>query len=241
MNEWRAIRTLIAFELKREWKGVLFALLFALYFAIIYSAMGDAPKDDSSAARVLSGSRDWIYLFGLPIFENLMNRTCFGYWRDDPSTRRMAHWRTMPIPVRTIVTARHVQSVFLLIITGGLFIAVPCLMNPSWMSVGSGADWFPGGIVWIGYGLIAHMGCIYLELGFSGKTFMKWYLGFIGIMGAISVLLAWQGVSLYLEVLKLADKQPIWVPMAGVAVTALAMKLGIDSTVKRMQQRSYTF
>ncbi|CAM3682719.1 hypothetical protein COLU111180_02755 [Cohnella lubricantis] len=241
MNGWQAVRTIIAFELKRDWLGVLVTVVFALYFGVLYSGLTEPPEDGSSVSNMLNGMRDWIYLFALPLFGCVMNRTCFAYWRNDPFTRRFAHWRTMPIPLRAIASARHVQSILLLHLAGGLFIAVPCLLNPSWMTVGDGASWIPGGIVWIAYALIVQTGYIYMELGFSGRTFVKLYLGFVAITGVLSTLLAWQGVSLYLEVLRLADTQPVLAPLAAITAAIAAIKLGHEMTVRRMQNRSYTF
>lgn len=230
----------MAFELKREWTGVLISVLFALYFTTIYSGVSYAPDVGRAATRLLSGMRDWIYLFGLPLLGNLMNRTIFGYWKDDPFTRRIAHWRTMPIPLRAIATARQAQSVLMIAVSGSLFIAVPCLLNPSWMT-GGDANWISAGIVWIAYGMIVQTGYIYLELGFSGKTFVIWYLGYCVILAGVSVVLAWQNVSLFRESFKLADAQPYLVPAAAVAIALAAMRFGLGRTVERMRNRSYTF
>ncbi|WP_027094635.1 hypothetical protein [Cohnella thermotolerans] len=241
MKEWRAIVAIVAFELRREWTGVAVTAFFAIYFGVFVTGALDVPDVHTGADRYLNGMRDWLYLFGFPLFGCLMNRTVFTYWRNDPFTRRIAHWRTMPIPIRAIVGARIAQAVLVMAIAGSLFIAMQAIAHSSFDKTAGAAEWIAAGLVWIGYGLTVQAAYLYLELGFPGKMFVIWYLGYTLLVGLISALAAWQDVSLIREVLRAVSKQPLLLPAAALLVAAVALGLAYRLTIRRMQIRRYIF
>lgn len=241
MTGWQAVRTLIAFELKREWIGAVATMLFAGYFGFVFAGLQTPDGEGVDNVVFLTAMRDWIYLFGLPLYGCLMNRTIFAYWKQDPFTKRIAHWRTMPIPPGAIVKARYAQAIVLIALAGSLFMGIPFLIDASVIDPKTQLEWLSVGMIWICYGIIVQTGHIHLELGFSGKTFVLWYMGFCLALGALSTVLAWQRVSLFREVQRLAEEQPIVAPLIALAVAVLAIGFGIGRTARRMTRRSFTF
>ncbi len=241
MRGWRAVRMIIAFEMRREWTGVLVTFLFACYFGIIFSGSAIDPLDRSGAARFYDGVRDWVYLFGFPLFGSMMNRTIFGYWRDDPFTRRIAHWRTMPIPLSAIVGARYAQAVLMTAVVGSGFIALQYAIHWGFRERVELSEWVAAGFVWVAYGFVIQSAYILLELGFAGKTFVKWYLGYSIVLALLCVLLAWQDVSVFDEVLAASTARPLVWPAVALVAAVAALWTGSRLTLRQMQRRRYTF
>ncbi|MBB6674458.1 hypothetical protein [Cohnella nanjingensis] len=245
MTGWRAVRAITAFELKREWIGVAATSLFALYTGTMLSTMLDsilqAPGEWESRFGFLSGMADWLYLFCFPVFGCLMNRTVFTYWRDDIFTKRIAHWRTMPIPIGAVAGARTLQALVVMALAGTLFFVAQYAISPDIRQAFGPDVWVAAALVWMGYGLVVNAGLTILELGFSGKTYVKWYLAFSIVAGIVSAIAGWRQVSLYMEILKAVREAPLLAAIVAVVVTGLARWAGQRLAVRFMRNRSYTF
>lgn len=242
MHSWRAVGAIVAFELRREWFGVLVTALFALYFGAVFTGVVvDRHEIQGDSKRLLDAVMNWIYLFGFPLFGCLMNRTVFHYWRDDPFSRRIAHWRTMPIPLQTIVRARFLQSIAIMIVVGGAFATMQYWLYSGIRELAGPGDWVAETVVWMAYGMTVQTLYILLELGYSGKTYVKWYLT-LSVLGlAVSGFIGWRKVSLLLESIGFVKRHPVPIAIAALAVLAAALWAGSRMTIVRMRRRRYIF
>ncbi|MCC3376720.1 hypothetical protein [Cohnella sp. REN36] len=245
MTGWRAVRTIAAFELKREWIGLVATSLFALYTGTMLSTMLESAlkqrENWEAHFGFLSGMSDWLYLFCIPVFGCLMNRTVLAYWRDDVFTKRIAHWRTMPIPVGAVAGARTLQAIAVMAAAGTLFFASQYAISPEIREAYGPGEWIAAALVWMSYGLAVNAGITVLELGCSGKTYVKWYLIFSVAAGAVSAIAAWQHVSLSLELLEAVRQAPLPAAIGAVMAAALVRWIGQRWTARLMRNRSYTF
>jgi len=240
MRGLQAVRTVFVFEMKREWFGVVVTTLFALYFGIVF-VFTVHPGANGEPAVFMSGMRDWVYLFSFPLFGCLMHRTVFHYWRHDPFTKRIAHFRTMPVPVAAIVGARYAQSLLMQFLAGGMFLAWQFIVSTDLQKLAGIGQWIAAGLVWIGYGMLVQTFYIYLELGCSGKTFVLYYAAYTAAMGAAGIALGLAHESLFLDVLRAVQRYPVMCILAVWVAAALAARIGRRLTMERMRRRRYTF
>ncbi|MFD2330426.1 hypothetical protein ACFSR7_14345 [Cohnella sp. GCM10020058] len=241
MSGWRATKALAAFEFKRDWLGLVFTAVFALYVGTIISALVDDRFSGSGVSRYLSGMADWLYTFTIPAFGCAMNRTMFAYWRGDVFTKRLSHWRTMPIPVARMASARMLLAGTTLAAIGAIFFTVQYLLAPALRERVSPGEWAAAAAVWLCYGLIMNAVILYLEMGFNGRTYVKSYLTICLLLGLISLGAAWQGFSLVGELLDSVREAPILLPAGTALIAAIALYVMRRAIVKRMESRSYTF
>lgn len=243
LRHWQAVKHISVFLMKREWFGMAMTLLFALYMGSLLSfALNDfLEKDEPGRGGIIL--IDWMYLAMLPLFGQLMNRTGFTMWRDDYYTKRLAHWRTMPIPTATIVQARMLQMVVMLLLIGGIFLLLQYTFSPELRHLVSPLEWGGAGMLWICYALVINAVYILLELGYSGKQYVLFCLIHMAVMVAVSLLMNWQGVYVYKGVLRLTETVESAVP--GIAVAALlavlALWAGYRATLRRIERRSFHF
>jgi hypothetical protein len=177
-----------------------------------------------------------------PIFGLVMNKSAFGMWRDDYYSKRLAHWRTMPIPIRAIVQARLLQSMLTIPISGTIFLVLQYAMAPHFQDAVSPAQWLEHGLIWGLYALIGNAYYVWLELGFSAKKYVVLYFGFMAVTSIVSIVLAWQKIYLFQGILRLIADGYGGVMILGLAIIAgLATWGGYRATIRRIKSRSMTF
>ncbi|MEK0312519.1 hypothetical protein [Cohnella sp. 56] len=241
MTEWRAARALAAFEFKRDWLGMTLTAVFALYVGMIMSTAIEATLGSESPSRYMSCMTDWLYTFALPAFGCAMNRTVLGFWREDIFTRRLSHWRTMPIPIGGMASARMLLAVVTISAAGTIFFASQYMLTHELReTVGIGA-WIAAAVTWLCYGLALNSFYLYLEMGFSGKVYVKTYLCVCLGLGLLAALVAWERISLFRELLDAAKAAPLLMPLAAVLIAAAVLAVMRRVLIKRMESRSFTF
>lgn len=239
MQGWQKVRTVLVFEMKREWIGLIATSLFAVYFGAVFIFI--VEQDANGELPFMSAMRDWIYLFAFPLFGCMMHRTVFHYWRQDPFTKRVAHWRTMPVPISAIAGARYAQSLLTHFAAGGLFLTLQYIVSSDLRAIASASEWIAAGLVWFAYGVLIQAFYVYLELGFPGKTFVLYYTAYTVLAGVVSALVAVLGGSLFRELLAVVKENPVLSVSAALIVAAAALAAGYRLTTSRMRTRRYSF
>lgn len=239
LSQTRAICFIASYMIRREWIGVVVTLVFALYVGGFLSLPIDDMLKEAEAPAVLIGTTDWIYLTMFPCFGMVMNKTVFAMWRDDFYTKRLAYFRTMPIPLSAIIQFRIIQSVIMLVLIGSVFLLLQYLLSPSLREAASLSQWFTAGLVWLFFSILVNAAYTYLELGFNGKRYAQMYLAMMLGLAIVVSLLTWQEIHLFLEVLQLAksDFALGWVALFMLLAIAGAW-LGYRLTLERVRRRS---
>jgi hypothetical protein len=242
LSQMQAIRYLGAYLVRREWIGALVTFLFTIYIGVFMSFVTDGLFSDEEVPSAMIGMLDWIYITMLPCVGMLMNRTAFAMWRDDIYTKRLAHFRTLPIPLATILQVRVIQSVMMLSVNGCLFFFLQYLFAPELQESVSLGHWLAAGLIWMCFSFMFNAFYTYVELGFSGKRYSQIYLAIMVVKGIIVAVLTWQGVHLVLKVLELAksDLAGLWITLFVIAAV-MATWMGYRFTLRRLQVRSITF
>ncbi|RED64738.1 hypothetical protein [Cohnella lupini] len=243
MSHRQALKFLGSYIWKRERFGLIFTLIFAVYLGAIISLNLDGLYGGyDQEPRAVNGITDWLYLTMFPIFGLVMNKSAFGMWRDDYYSKRLAHWRTMPIPIRAIVQARLLQSMLTIPISGTIFLVLQYAMAPHFRDAVSPAQWLVHGLIWGIYALIGNAYYVWLELGFSAKKYVVLYFGYMALTSILSIVLAWQKIYLFQGILRLIADGYGGVMILGLAIIAgLATWGGYRATIRRIKSRSMTF
>jgi|GEM_PF-921716 len=240
MNQRQAVAYIGAYLWRRERLGMLFTLLFALYLATINSAtIGGLLAGDENVPRTLNGLVDWLNMVMYPIFGMVMNKSSWGMWRDDYYSKRIAQWRTMPIPVASIVWARMLQSAVMLTVIGGVYLLAQYLFTPALREYVTPMQWIENGLIWMCYGATLLSLIILMELGHTGKRYCLVYFGLMIGVGAISIILTWQGFYVFRSVLDIIKDGYGPVVLVGMAIlAAVAIAAGHRLTIGRIRARS---
>jgi len=221
MTEWQAVRYIGVYLWRKERFGVLTTLLFSIYLSFIISTTVDALLDPSDEVpKWLNAMVDWLYLSMFPIFGMVMNQLTWGIWRNDFYSRRLAHWRTMPIPVASIVKARMLQSAIMMPIIGAVFMTVQYAVASHLREEVTPFEWLQVGIAWACYAFAILVVFIWLELGFSGKRYCLYYFGIMFAIVVAAVTLTWRNVFVFQEVLGIVQRGYGWALILGLAVVA---------------------
>ncbi|BBI31512.1 hypothetical protein [Cohnella abietis] len=242
MTQRQALKYIGVYLWKRERLGFLFTFIFAIYLGSINSASINGSLGDEEIPKVLNALMDWLYLTMFPIFGLAMNKSILAMWRDDHYSKRLAQLRTMPIPLASIVQARFLQTAFTMPVIGTVFIITQYLLSPNLRDAVSPMQLLVVDIIWIAYSLIINALYIWFELGFKGKRYVQFYLGFMLFMAIICAILTLQGVYLVHEVL--------WIVLEGYSAVAIALLVIVAivviwmcyrATISRVRTRSMTF
>ncbi|RKP52883.1 hypothetical protein D7Z26_14095 [Cohnella endophytica] len=239
MDRKQGRRYIGAYLWKRERHGIVFTFLFALYIGAVLSLSINDLVGGDEAPQYYHGMIDWIYVTMLPVFGTVMNKSAFGMWRDDFYSKRLAHWRTMPIPIASIVQIRYLQVGCSLPIIGACFFFLQYVVSPHLREAVTPLQWGACGLAWLVYAFAVNSLFVWLELGFDGKRYVIGYLGYMALMAAVCALLAWQKVYVFESVLKLVNDGYVWQLFLVTTVAAsIATGAGYRTTVKRIRSRS---
>jgi len=223
MTERQAVRYIGTYLWRIERYGMIFTLLFAAYLGIVLgTAVDELVKPDEEHPAIGHILVEWIYLSMFPIFGLVMNKFSWGLWKDDAYSRRLAHWRSMPIPVSSIVKARMLQSLVTAPIGAIIFMGIQYAIGPSLRDAVTPLEWIGNGAVWTCYAFAILAFIVWLELGFSGKIYCIYYFALMFLLAAISVTLNLLGIHLFMETLELVRQGYAWVLIAGMAAVAVA-------------------
>jgi hypothetical protein len=239
MSKRQAVRFLGAYLWRRERWGFIITLLFALYMGAVLSLSIDEIVAGENVNRFFYGLVDWIYLTMLPVFGLAMNRSALGMWRKDVYSKRIAYWRTMPIPVAAIVLSRLLQSTIALSVIGVFFVALQYVLAPHLRAEFTLPQWLESGAIWLCYAFVINALYLLLELGYNGKKYVQWYFGYMGLSAIAVTLLNLWGANLFTKLLNLTDHGPYVVVLIGMALLALVVTwVGCRMTIVRIRSRS---
>jgi len=241
MTGWRAVRKIAGFNWRRERFGLAFMLLFVIYVGWLVGMLLGDWLIGSRIAQSISISTDWMYLLVFPAFGQCMNRTSFRIMREDSYSRQLAYWRTMPIPLTSIIQARLLRSVICILAFGVLFGFLQYGISSELRVLLGPGEWLAFTWIWICYGLAMNALLLWLEMGLSGKRYMWIYWGVMVFSGLVAAGLSTQGVSLVGGTIDwVASGHYGWLPVFTL-LAVVVLIAGYRLTLNRMRLRSYYF
>lgn len=241
MAGWRAVAALTRFELMREWLGIVMTLLFAVYGGVMCGMFLNDLYSEDEIPRTMYAFVDWMYLFTTPALGLLFNRAAWTIHREDSYTKRIAYWRSMPIPLGVILKARFVQGAVLLAVASSIFFLLQYGMASSLREHVAFGQWLANGFLWLCYAAAANALLIWMEMGFSGKMYMICYCGFAALTLIVPILLNMADFHLFERTIEaVLSGQSYWM-LPALAAAIAAVIAGYKVILGVMKRRTYRF
>lgn len=237
MTLWQGARHIAQHELKRGWGGMLLTMLFVIYLTVILSPLIDNVLSDPEADFPI-WMIDFMYFTLMPNFGYLMNRTIFSYWRDDSFTKKLAYWRSLPIPFSHMTAGRLLMMLCMTLISWILFFGVQYAMIHDLREQVSLLLYFYGSLFWLGYSIIMGTVFIYWEQGFGGKVFfiMCW-VSFL-LYGLITYAVHSFTPSLVAAMLESSKEGFGPLPLLAILLAVIVLWVGQITITRKIARRS---
>lgn len=173
MSDWQDAWYIFRSEMRQSWMGVLFTLLFFSYFGLITMPNFIEMMVQEDPNTDIGWITDFLYLTITPIMSFLMNRSIYRCRTDDPFTKRLAYYKTMPISLNAIVIARMLQMFAVLITVGTFFYSLQYALADRLRELLSIEQYLIFVFIWIGYSIT--IGCVYIyfEQAHSGRVYFN--------------------------------------------------------------------
>jgi hypothetical protein len=240
MTSWQGAWTLLRFEGRRSWIGLLITMAFFTYVSVflvpLFGEMLDQEKTGGYA-----WFQDFMYLTILPTMGFLMNRNFMHYWSRDPYTRKLAYWRTLPISWNAIVIARYLQHAIVLTIVSAYFFSLQYALLSDMRELLSPGEYVGYALIWYGYALMAGATYVYFEQTVSGKVYFAVCAGYVLVYAAIIVVLGLTDTRVVVRTMD-ASRHHEWLwPVLSVALGAAVILLMGLLLRRRLAKRNLLF
>lgn len=212
----------------------LFTLLFggflALTLEVVYTnvARGEAPADFAASVFLI---------FLVPNL--ILNWSSRSYLNpgQDPFTKRLAFFRSLPIPVSELVRSRVVSMFFMLLILTPLFFLPAYLVPGSLRAAVAFPDYLIFVLFWLGYALLVAGIHIVEEMTFSGRTLFIGQLITIPVLFGILIAFYVLNESLAYSVMNLVQSYGFLPAAISLLIGAAALVVGVRVTERRLARR----
>lgn len=239
MSLWKGAWYLAKHELVRDrWKS-LFTLLFVGYLLLFtVPLLNDVV--DGELGGMASWATDFIYLTVLPCLGFVLNQTMIGCLKNNSYTKKMAHWRTLPISSKQIALGRIIQLTIVLFMAQLIYFSVQFFLLRNMGADISAGHFAVYGLFWFGYSLTVAVAYVYWELGHSGKIYFYFNLLYIVVLLVISFcLMMFKLGNVVVTSLHAIENGSWWVALAALAFSAAAVVIGINRIENRLDNRTY--
>ncbi|GGG16293.1 hypothetical protein [Paenibacillus abyssi] len=236
MTTWQGAWQIVKHEIRRDKLGLLFSLMFFTYVAVILIPIFNERLESEAMGQ--NWLLDFMYLSLLPNLGFVMNRTMFRYWRDDPFTKKIAAWRTMPISPAHIAAARFILLSIVLIAGWLYFFSLEYIFISAFHEKLSFLQYIGFAAFWLGYALIFACQYVYLELGFSGKFYVSACFVYFALFGLLTYLINLSGDGAVFGVIKAVQNGQWWISALSLAVAVVALLFTNLMLRKRLAKRN---
>lgn len=236
---WKGAWYLAKHELIKDGWRSLYTLLFVGYLLLFTVPLLNDVIDGKDGG-MSSWATDFIYLTILPILGFVMNQTMMRYWKENSYTKKMAQWRTLPISSRQIALGRIIQLAVVLFFAQLLYFILQFIFV-RYMGADISAGHFAlYALFWFGYSLTVSIGYVYWEVGHSGKMYFFSNMAYIAGLLLISIGLAFFKIgNIVVTSFEAIGNGFWWISLAAIAVSAVAIFIGVNRIEKRLESRTY--
>lgn len=169
---------------------LIWGLIFMLYMGGMVSLMMYGQLEQGGHMNLVS---DFLMMALLSLLGLFFSRRSFSYIKDDTYTRMLFYYRTLPIPVETVMKSRFLQMIAAFLFNGViLFTTIRVLFDMNM----NGLQYAVFILTWLGYALAVNGIFIYFEFTTSGRTYMWITILLLLLFGLAAVICAISGFSL---------------------------------------------
>lgn len=170
MDKWKDAWILFKRDLYIDRMYLIWNVLFMIYSGVMLSFLFRSMDTDTE--RFLSPVSDFMMLIIIPITGFYFSRKSFNYIKDDSYTQMLKFYRSLPIPIETVVRGRLIQLITAFIFNGIIFYPILYWMAPLIRNEVSVSQYLAFILTWMGAAIILNSVFIYFELLKSGRTYM---------------------------------------------------------------------
>lgn len=170
MKNWKDAWILFKRDLYIDRMYLIWNVLFMIYTGVMLSFL--FRSIDTDTERFLSPVSDFMMLLMIPITGFYFSRRSFNYIKEDSYTQMLKFYRTLPIPITTVVKSRLIQMITAFIFNGIIFYPILYLSAPLIRSELSVSQYLAFILTWMGGAILLNSIFIYFEFLKSGRTYM---------------------------------------------------------------------
>ncbi|MBP1906899.1 putative membrane protein [Paenibacillus turicensis] len=169
MNGWKQGWFIFKRDVITDRLYLIWSLVFMIYTGVMVGIMLDGQ---TKAFEILSPFSDFMLMVLIPMSGFYFSRRSFHYIRDDSYTKMLWYYRTLPIPIDTIMKSRLIQLVSSLV-GNGLILYTTLYISSSYLHTELNiGQMFLFILTWSGFALFINGFYIYFELLFSGRKYL---------------------------------------------------------------------
>lgn len=189
LKVWKDAWVIFKKDLYTDRLFLIWNAIFMIYGGGMFSFM---LYSVDKADTILHPMADFLMLMMMPMVGFFFSRRSFSYLKEDSYTQMLWYYRTLPIPVKTVMKSRYIQLVITTIFNGIILFSTiffVFMLENTDMSL---IQFISFALTWIGYALFINGFYIYLEFSKKGKMYfwlsMLLMLGMVLITVVIAVL-----------------------------------------------------
>lgn len=180
---------------------------------------------------------DFLMMTSLSLIGFLFSRRSFNYIKEDSYTQMLFYYRTLPIPVETVMKSRILIMIVAFLINGVfLFTTIRLLFDMDM----NGLQYTAFVLTWMGYALSANGIFIFFEMNSSGRAYMWITAGLVLLFGIGAVVGAISGFGLTDYSMQMSREHGVLSPlMWGTLIVGILLLAGFSVlAMRRLNRRS---
>ncbi|WP_059049799.1 hypothetical protein [Paenibacillus senegalimassiliensis] len=187
LNPWKDIWAIVERELRHDRFYVIANVIFMIYLGVIMGTIIDSAQGTQFKWAPLG---NYLMLTVVPMTGLFFSRRNFNYIKEDSYTQMLRYYRTLAIPLNTIMWGRLTQLAVAMFINN-LFLYTACygfirMMGDSLLAADTMVAF---ALTWLGCGLLINGMFIYYEFLTSGKVYFWVTLLIMLVLALVVVIL----------------------------------------------------
>lgn len=194
LKPWKDAWAIVERDLRNDRLYVIANVIFMIYLGLILSTIVDTANESEFMWTPLG---NYLMLTTVPMTGFFFSRRDFNCIKEDSYTQMLRYYRTLAIPLNTIIRGRLTQLA-VAILVNNLFLYVAfygfmIMLGDSWIEVDTILAF---AFTWLGYSLLIHGVFIYYEFLTSGRVYFLTTLLFIVVFGLVGLIMNAWGIDL---------------------------------------------
>lgn len=234
LNNWRDAWVIVKKEIRADKVYLLWNVIFMVYSGCAVSLMRYGDLRDSGE---LNPFIDFIMLLTILLTGFFFSRRSFNYIKEDSYTHMLFYYRTLPIPVVTVMKSRIFYMGIAFLFNGIILFGTLRLLSDMSMD---GFQYAAFIFTWMGYALAINGLFIYFELNTGGRVYMWMTMVMILLVGGAVIMGVINDFSVMDYTIRMSREYSLLSPLLWVVLAAgsLLFIIMCALTVRGLNRRS---
>ncbi|WP_054957666.1 hypothetical protein [Paenibacillus dakarensis] len=160
---------IISKDIKNDKMQVVWTIVFTLYMGVVLSFNINSMFQE--AEYVNNPFSDFLMLIFSPMMGYYISRRTFKYLNEDSFTQMLSYYRSIPVPMKSVIMSRALMGIIGFIVNGIIFFGITYAIAADLQASMDLAEYAVFGLTWIGIGILINGFYIYMEFTRSGKAY----------------------------------------------------------------------